>query len=63
MKLKTNSLARGEATNNIASIIVTMKNKMIRDKSRWGDCLSDKSNLLKQNRNKKVVGNIMKQTC
>ena len=35
MKLKTNSLARGEATNNIASIIVTMKNKMVRDKSRW----------------------------
>ena len=53
MKLKTYCLACRKHTNNIASRKVTMTNKVIRDKSRCGDCFSDKSRFLKQNHNKK----------
>ena len=42
---------------------VTMTNKVVRDKSRCGECLSDKSRFLKQKPNKKVINNIIKQTC
>ena len=46
-------LACRKHTNNIASRKVTMTNKVVRDKSRCGECLSDKSRFLKQKANKK----------
>ena len=52
MKLKTYCLARTKHTNNIASRKVTMTNKVIRDKSRCGERLSDKSRFLKQKHKK-----------
>ena len=63
MKLKTYRLAWREHTENTGSKKVTMTNKVVRDKSRSGECLSDKSRFLKQKPNKKVVINIKKQTC
>ena len=63
MKLRTYCLACRKHTNNIASRKVTMKKKEVRDKPRCGEFLSDKSRFLKQKRNKKVVKNIIKQTC
>ena len=42
MKLRTYCLACSKYTNNIASRKVTMTNKVVRDKSRCGECLSDK---------------------
>ena len=42
MKLRTYCLACSKYTNNIASRKVTMTIKVVRDKSRCGDCLSDK---------------------
>ena len=53
MKLRTYCLACRKHTNNIASRKVNMKNKVVRDKSRCGECLSDKSRFLKQKSNKK----------
>ena len=53
MKLRTYHLACREHTINIASRKVTMTNKMVRDKSSCGECLSDKSRFLKQKSNKK----------
>ena len=53
MKLKTYCLACREHTNNIGSKAVTTTNKVIRDKSRCAQCLSDKSRFMKQNLNKK----------
>ena len=53
MKFKTYCLACRKHTNNIASRKVTMTNKVVRDKSRCGECLSNKSRFLKQNCNKK----------
>ena len=41
MKLKTYCLACREHTDNIGSIRVTMTNKVIRDKSRCAQCLSE----------------------
>ena len=49
MVLRTYCLACRKHTNNIASRKVTMKNKVMRDKSRCGDCLCDKSRFMKQN--------------
>ena len=43
MKLKTYCLACREYTDNIGSKTVTMTNKVVRDKSKCGECLSDKS--------------------
>ena len=63
MVLRTYCLARRKHTNNIASRKVTMTNKVIRDKSRCNECLSDKSRFMKQKLNKKSGGNIIKQTC
>ena len=63
MKLETYCLACRKHTNNIASRKVTMTNKVVRDKSRCGKCLSDKSRFMKQELTKKVVINIIKQTC
>ena len=48
MELKTYCLACREHTGNIGSRKVTMTNKIIRDKSRCAQCLSDKSRFLKQ---------------
>ena len=62
MVLRTYCLACKKHTNNIASRKVTMTNKVIRDKSRCSECLSDESRFLKQKINKKVVNNIIKQT-
>ena len=52
MKLKTYCVACRKHTSNIASRKVTMTNKVIRDKSRCGECLSDKSKFLKQKHKK-----------
>ena len=52
MKLKTFCLACKKYTSNIASRKVTMTNKVIRDKSSCGECLSDKSRFLKQKHKK-----------
>ena len=60
MKLRTYCLACRKHANNIPSRKVTMTNRVIRDKSRCGECLSDKSRFLKQKPNKKVVNNIIK---
>ena len=38
--------------NNIGSKKVIMKNKVIRDKSRFTNCMAGKSRFLKQNNNK-----------
>ena len=62
-KLRTYCLACRKPTTNIASGKVTMTNKVGRNKSKCGECLSDKSRFLKQKFNKKVVNNIIKQTC
>ena len=53
MKLKSYCLACRKHTNNIASRKVTMTNKALIDKSRCGECLSDKSRFLRQKPNKK----------
>ena len=45
MKLRIYCLACRKHTNNIASRKVNMTNKVIRDKSRYGECLPDKSRL------------------
>ena len=63
MKLRTYCLACREHRDNISSKTVTMANKMVRDKSRCCISLSDKPRFLKQKPNKKVVNNIIKQTC
>ena len=47
MTLKTYCLACRKQTNNIASRKLTMTNKVVRDKSRCDECLSDKSRFLK----------------
>ena len=52
MKLKSYCLACRKHTSIIASKKVTMTNKFIRDKSRCGKCLSDKSRFLKQKHKK-----------
>ena len=46
MKLKTYCSACREHTGNIGSKKVTMINKVIRDKSRGAQCLSDKSTIM-----------------
>ena len=61
--MRTYCLACRKHINNIASMKVTMTNKVIRDKSRCDEFLSDKSRFLKQKHNKKVVSKIVKQTC
>ena len=43
MKLRTYCLACRKHTNNIGSKTATMTNKVIRGKSRFSECLSDKS--------------------
>ena len=52
-EIGTYCLACRKHTNNIGSRTVTMTNKVIRDKSRCAQCLSDKSRFMKQKLNKK----------
>ena len=40
--MRTYCLARRKHTNNIESRNITMANKVIRNKSKYGVCLSDK---------------------
>ena len=42
MKLKTYCFACRKHTNKIASRKITMTNKVVRDKSRCGECLPNK---------------------
>ena len=51
--LRTHCLVCRKHTNNIASRKLTMTNKVIRDKSRCSEYLSDKSRFMKQKHNKK----------
>ena len=51
--MKTYCLACRKHTNNVGSWNTTMTNKVIRNKSKCGVCLSDKSRSMKQNHNKK----------
>ena len=53
MVLRTYRLACRKHTNDITSRKVTMTSKVIRDKSRCSECLSDKSRFMKQKDNKK----------
>ena len=62
MKLRTYCLACRKHTNNIFPKNVSMTNKVVRNKSRCSESLSDKSRFMKQKRNKKVVIDIIKQT-
>ena len=48
MKLRTYCLPCREHTNNIGSKRVNMTNKVVRDKSRSANCLSDKSRFMAQ---------------
>ena len=63
MKLRTYCLACRKHVNNRAPWKVKMANKVVRDKSRGGQCSSDKLIFFKQKPKKKVVNNIIKQTC
>ena len=51
--MRTCCLACRKHTNNVGSRNITMANKVIRNKSKRGVCLSDKSRFLKQKHNKK----------
>ena len=53
MELRTYCLACREHTNNIGSKRITMTNKVIRDKPRSAQCLSDKSRFMKQKHDKR----------
>ena len=53
MKLNTYCLACRKHTNNIPSRKVIMTNKVIRDKSRYSECVTDKSRYMKQKNDKK----------
>ena len=61
-KMKTYCLACRKHTNNVGLRNTTMTNKVIRNKSKCDECLSDKSRFIKQKPDKKVVINIIKQT-
>ena len=54
MKSRTYCLACRKHTNNIGSKTVTATNKVIRQKSRCAECLSDKSRFTRQQPNKKI---------
>ena len=51
--MRTYCLACRKHTNNGGSWNTTMTNKVIRNKSKCGVCLSDKSRFVKQNHDKK----------
>ena len=58
--MRTYCLACREHIKNIGSERITVTNKVVRDKSRCAQCLSDKSRFIKQKFNKKVVRNCLK---
>ena len=62
MKLKTYCLACRKHTSNIALRKVTMTNKVVRDKSRCSECLSDQSRFMKSIKNKMGIS-ITKHSC
>ena len=49
--MQTSCLSCKRHTNNIGSKKAMMMNKVIRDKSRCANCMSDKSKILKQKHN------------
>ena len=51
--MRTYCLACRKQKNNVGSWNTTMTNKVIRNKSKYGVCLSDKSRFMKQNYHKK----------
>ena len=51
--MRTYCLACRKRTDNVDSWNATMTNKVIRNKSKCGVCLSDKSRFMKQKYNKK----------
>ena len=51
--MRTYCLACRKRTDNVDSWNATMTNKVIRNKSKCGVCLSDKSRFMKQKHNKK----------
>ena len=57
--MRTYCLGCKKHTNSIGSKKVTTTNKVIRDKSRCANCMTDKSRFLKQKHNKRVVGIIL----
>ena len=57
--MKTYCLACRKHTNNVGSWNITMTNKVIRNESKLGACLSEKSRFMKENPDKKVA--IIKQ--
>ena len=61
--MQTYCLSFGDYTDNIGSKKVTMTNKVIREKSRRANCISNISRFLKQKPNKntikKVVGIVL----
>ena len=60
--MRTYCLACREHTDNVGSKKITVKNKVIREKSRCAECFSGKSKFMKQ-KQKKGGSNIIKQTC
>ena len=70
--MRTYCLACRKHIKNVGSWNTTMTNKEIKNKSKCGVCLSDKSRFMKQKpvttikkmvTAKKVVSNTIKQTC
>ena len=57
--MQTYCLSCRRQTGNIGSKKVIMTNKVVREKSRCANCMSDISRFLKQKPNKKVVGIIL----
>ena len=51
--MRTYCLVRRKHTNNVGLRNTTMTNKVMRNKSKCGECFSDKSRFMKQKENKK----------
>ena len=62
MVLRTYCLTCKKHNDNFGSKNISMTNKVIRNKSRCGECLNDKSRFMKQKHNKVIIS-IIKQTC
>ena len=61
--MRTYCLSCRKHTNIVGSRNITMTKKVTRNKSKCGECLSDKSRFIKENIIKKALSNIMKQKC
>ena len=55
--MQTYCLSCKKRANNVGAKKVTMTNKIVRVKSRYANCMSDKSRFLKQKYNKKSSWN------